>query len=1635
MPTGGTGGTGGSPPVLVISGDTTISAAPSDPTSLVLATPFSYTFTSSGYSPAPVYNQGNLTYPCSSNSTGFSTNINPPSIFVPDGSYGYVYGSNTFSIGDMQSQSLSIAYALPVLPAPPAGLKYIVQMYVDGLSYGYQGNTNGHSTNGGCGFLYYSNGSNYFRFGVGATPTSSNYPYTSAATLTFSITGSGSGTKIRMTFFDGTSSYNGTDWTPTTSANANVWFDSTVSGGGGPQGPSGIWPSISVGVTIPRWPRTYPYVYVAETYWLPYLSGQGSTAVTISSGYGIQAIPSPNPTPITVNAYYAGNIVASYSNNLTVLQIPITTDITTPLSLITYQPFSYSFSIPSNVQYVTLKSNRSSSVLTQYVSSNSTVFSSTYGASPAGSYTLVIDAVMNGNYIAASNVTNVNIADNAIIVTPAIPTGSLNLYKYETFSYVFTVNPLSPELTLQVTNSSSDLRGFCTVSGDSQTVTFAGTPQTSYSSVLSLVVDLMYGTTIVSTTTILISISPGRFFPPALNQNYQMYQYENVSNTFGSNPIFATGLPVDTVVSFPSLPAGLSFGGSCNLYYLQGTPQLQSSQSNYQIIGSNSSNGKLVTTIVSMKVNPSLVRLTPNTVTVSSMTVGTALTPVTIVGSQPSTIYAHTFLYTWESILDGIVFKDINGNTVSQGFTPSDSNLTIVLAGTPTLAAAQLVANSGGNLYQTRLYGVQTDQTGKRTIGSGLISLSFAETVLISATNSVTLYQYNPLGTSDVIITANSYFSTAVMSSITATSLPPGLSLVSVNSTTYRLTGTPTTVDLSSSYTFTATNTNGLSRSVTIAIPVNPDIITFGGTSPPDGTAYSFIVSRPLTSSKTGYYTTPGAFSATSTSGSTPITYSSSISLATYGLTLNANTGILSGIPTTPLSQTTVTITATDALGTTGTTTIFLTILADSFTWPTYTPSYFQNRAITSYQFAMVATLSDRTIQSYSSTDLPTGLTISPSGVLSGTPTTYLASGTFTIIATTGYSTITQPYTYSMTSDNVLTLQLNSVDPITTIFSNIFFTSIQYSTNAVVNPTYTITTYPIQPVPPVFSLSPAGNFSGNFTGVKPYSTYLLDVNASNGTLSSTTYSQLCVTVKNPAITDLIIGNIFGKSKNIKHTSDYVFQATTTGQKIAVGQTWPVQPEVACDSVDYPDVRIDISTLGSNIYATLDSNVYNGVFSNGNITWSLDTTIAGAGIVCYAIVNDGSNWVVMADDGGKFVHYAKTTTGSWSSYRGAGVPAGGFTYANESVLQYEPTSSNFVLGSGTTIIRMNSSSLYSDATWYSTTFSGFTVSRIAISNSTLVAIGSNVSSGAPMSISTNGGSNWTQVSISTPSSFTKGANSSPVFTDILYANGSWVMCGQNNIGTNFIAYGTSLSNWTIYSNPAYTCTAIAFNGNAWSFGSSNGLLSVDAGPWPTQTTYTQLTEYRVVSKLVCISNSVASVSGTVFIPGNTGYTFSSPTQSNFVLYQYVPYNIDFTVLPFNTFIYYYTTNLPIGFQFVLDPSGSKCTLSGISPINNTSQTITVYAKTATSTALSFKLSINTISPFFVNPQLGAGAYTAILRNEVEGNAAQNARDNRTFPQVDALAGPLMAPRAPDVVTALNCFLKLCKKPCPTCKTMM
>ena len=1059
--------------------------------------------------------------------------------------------------------------------------------------------------------------------------------------------------------------------------------------------------SVLSPVKITNYPPGFPELKVGSLTSpevLPFLTVIGGYQINFESLTGFQSAPLSNRI-LQIVQEIAGNTIqtTSYTINVTPITITVTPELDNPLSNITYRPFSYLFSIPTDVVNVVLRANTliTSLNLIPYLSYDGSfiaTFNSDIGLTSSGVTILELDAVLNGNTIIASNVTSINTISTNIIVEPPIPTGSLSLFKFEPFGYRFITNSESSGLVLRFTRSSSELQPFCILSDEGQTITFQGTFNISFSTRLSLVIDLMFGDTVVESLTILITVGQARFFPPAANQNFQLFQYENVSNTFGSNPIFSTALSITSIVSVPSLPSGLTFGGSCNSFFIQGTPLLQVPQSNYQVIGSNSSNGRIATVIISIKVNPQLVRINPSLSTLSGLTVDVPISPIVLTAFQPETIFATEFQYTWSGLPSGFEFQDLSGSNVSVPYNPPDTSLSIVLTGAPSLAFANSVAASGSNLYQMRLFGTQIDQTGRRTIGSALFNFSFSETVLINVSNSVLLYQSKPLGATDVIITAGSFFSSSTISNITSESLPPGLSLVQYTGpTVYRLTGTPTEVNLTGSYTFTATNFNGNSRSIAVTIPVYPDIVSFGGSTPPNGSVISFIVSRPLTNPKTGFYTTPIVFTATSTSESIPIVYSSSIDLEYYGLVLNSSTGTLTGIPTISLTTTNVTIIATDALGTIGTTSIELTILADVFEWPTYQPSYFQNRAITPFQFAMVSTLSERSIQSFSSGDLPPGLSISSAGLLTGTPTEFPLGGTgsFTIVATTGYSTLSQLYTYSMIADQLLIVQTNGSDIIERVFSGIAYQAIQYSTDSLVNATFTI-----------------------------------------------------------------------------------------------GEIYAEEP--------------------------------------------LTISVTSGGLV-----------------------------------------SGNFTFA--------------VVG-------------------------------------------------------------------------------------------------------------------TIYSVP---------------------LTATFAGLTTTTT----------------INILFSETVGTIYIPTELSeLTFIQPTQSSFSLFQYVSYSFPVQASGSTDYIYYYTSTIPVGFEFVKDSAGVSATLSGVSS-TLTDQQIVIYAKTAEGYPISFIISFKTFTPFFIYPQLGAGAYTAMLRNDVEGNAAQNARDNRVFPKVNPLAGPLMAPRAPDVVTPNDCILKLCKKPCPTCRTMM
>ncbi|MDH6139716.1 hypothetical protein P3T35_001716 [Kitasatospora sp. GP30] len=123
------------------------------------------------------------------------------------------------------------------------------------------------------------------------------------------------------------------------------------------------------------------------------------------------------------------------------------------------------------------------------------------------------------------------------------------------------------------------------------------------------------------------------------------------------------------------------------------------------------------------------------------------------------------------------------------------------------------------------------------------------------------------------------------------------------------------------------------------------------------------------------------------------------------GLSINSSTGLISGTPTTA-GTSNVTVTATDSTGPTGTTTFSWTINGGGGTGNTVTVTNPGNQTgtvgtVASVQVSAGDSASGQTL-SYSATGLPAGLSISSSGLISGTPTT---AGTSNVTVTAKDST------------------------------------------------------------------------------------------------------------------------------------------------------------------------------------------------------------------------------------------------------------------------------------------------------------------------------------------------------------------------------------------------------------------------------------------------------------------------------------------------------------------------------------------------------------------------------------------------------------------------------------------------------
>ena len=146
----------------------------------------------------------------------------------------------------------------------------------------------------------------------------------------------------------------------------------------------------------------------------------------------------------------------------------------------------------------------------------------------------------------------------------------------------------------------------------------------------------------------------------------------------------------------------------------------------------------------------------------------------------------------------------------------------------------------------------------------------------------------------------------------------------------------------------------------------------------------------------------------------------------------------------------------------------------------------------------------------------------------------------------------------------------------------------------------------------------------------------------------------------------------------------------------------------------------------------------------------------------------------------------------------------------------------------------------------------------------------------------------------------------------------------------------------------------------------------------------------------------------------GPLFTAPTATNYLLYQYVPITpIILSAAGFDPIrMYVAVGDLPIGLTF--DPATQ--TIIG-TPAFVGNDEVLVYAQDFLLRYTSIRLTFTTVVPGVVRKQTSAGAYTSLVRQYTNVNAAQNSRDNRVFPTAETSLGEFMSPQAPDVVTAV------------------
>ena len=670
----------------------------------------------------------------------------------------------------------------------------------------------------------------------------------------------------------------------------------------------------------------------------------------------------------------------------------------------------------------------------------------------------------------------------------------------------------------------------------------SGTPSVSNGAGVSVIIQAKDSFNCVATKSYTIKVCPVLTFTPAT------LSAATAGTAYSATIAASNGVsPYTYVVTGGTLPAGLTLSAAG---VLSGTPTSTTSQTfTVQATDANGCTGTISYTLA-----PACPVLTLTPASVAAGTAGTAYSQTLVAsgGAAP---------YTW-SLASGALPAGLtlNASTGVVGGTPTASNgsgtalsfkatdangctntitytlkVCPVLAFTPTTlpgategqAYSTTVVASGGSSPYAYVLSSGTLPAGLTLTGAGVISgtptSTASQTFTVQATDansctgtmSYTLAPVCPTITLTPASLPSGTVSTAYSQTLSASggtapytwtltsgTLPAGLTLTAGGV----VSGTPTTSNAAGvSLTFKATDAAGCAATTSLVlkicpvITVTPATITIGAV----GVAYSQTL--------------------TASGGATPYAWTVSSGSLPSGLTLSSS-GVISGTPTSTISQT-FTVQATDANGCPGTKSYTLAPTCSAITiTPSSAPS---GTAGTAYSTTLTASggTAPYTWVLQSGT-LPTGLSLSAGGVLSGTPSTSNGSGTSLTFRATDNNGCIGSTTWTLKICPVITLAPTTLSAATV--GSAYSTTITASGGATPY-AYSVT---IGSLPAGLTLSSAGVLSGTPTSnaSKTFTVQALDANGCPGALSYT-LAPVCPTLSlTPAsITTGTVGTAYSQT--------------------------------------------------------------------------------------------------------------------------------------------------------------------------------------------------------------------------------------------------------------------------------------------------------------------------------------------------------------------------------------------------------------------------------------------------------------------------------------------------------------------------